>query len=1100
MYMYEVSSAPGVRPITFTRLWAKTGQYTHPYSYSHDANAKMFSPLIHDLDGDGTPEFIVGNTIVDYNGDTKATMDYAGITINFGYVGLPIVADLDKDKIPEVIVGTNVYKYHHGTLTLWKQCPNISAQEGSNMVADINQDGNVDLVFHTMYKANPAFIKVWTPLTDQDLGNVITFSYYYGQRSLPFVGDIDGRVHIVGGVEKKYPEICFNTGQRLYAYKYTGSAFTQKWSMSHSDHSGGTILTLFDFNNDGVMELVYRDETLIHIFDGSGNSAQSIYTQTCGSETASELPIVVDATSDGSANIVVTGNNTSKSSYGEVMVFEGATSKWASCPNVWNQQLYSSLYVNTDLTIPDSVESVNITYTRPDLSTVQFYNGGPMQAPYVSEDTYLPVDLSPDVYIENGSFEYLSATSVKITVTVKNVGLVLAAASTPYQYYKNAKTTANVIGSVKLGTDLYPGQSTTITRTFTGLNPMPSQFYFRVVDDGINFPASGAYSDCNLTNNTKSFGTLELTKVTNASSACIDGSSIFTIKLVNNTNQTNNPTTYNNLVLIDSLGTGWQFISATPVDGSLGTFNALTRKMEWTLSSLAPGDTATLMIVAKTTLAGAIRNTVWLDEIDGTTLGREIIEAYVIVSSIQAPAAAVITPTNPTLCGGGSVTLTASTTASDYQWYKNNIEITGATLQTYDATTTGEYRVTYFDGTCVSQMSDSVVVKVSPLSEGGHIIPATSYVSPGSNSTLLRVASYTGDIVRWESSLDEHFTSYTQINVTKDTLRVNNLTDTTYYRVVVRSGTCDSAYSDTAVIILSCEGIAKDYFATISDGKPITIYPLDSVDFSGTKDLIGIGVAEHGTAVHNTSTDSVVYTPDVGFVGVDSFKYYARINNLCIDSAWVYVTVACLPHKIPDLTIEVCVSTGSYNINLLSYMPYVGMNNVKVWTASGTLISNPESYSVNNLKDNNTTTLSYSYEKGGLCSGSAPGKIFINSITDDRLAIFKDKTISVCGAYLKDGGYKLSSILPYISNGGVWHASSATKVGTSVNPYPTYLSHSSVDGWVFDAQGFWDAVVVANGNIEPNKVSVTIPYSTGAGDHCAGASKTVKLTIEITKE
>jgi uncharacterized repeat protein (TIGR01451 family) len=249
---------------------------------------------------------------------------------------------------------------------------------------------------------------------------------------------------------------------------------------------------------------------------------------------------------------------------------------------------------------------------------------------------------------------------------------------------------------------------------------MPTQFYVRILDDGTNFPAIGSYSDCNLTNNTKSFGTLELHKTANTTNSCIDGTSIFIVELINNSHQTTSPQTFANIQLTDSLGTGWQYLSSSALQGSLGTFNAATRKIEWSLPALAPGDTARMTLTAKSISAGAIRNYVWIDEVDGTALGKEVIEAYVIVNTVQAPQGATISPANPMImiCESeteGSVTLTATATgATSYQWYRNNTEITGATQSTYTAVSGGSYSVTYYNGTCVSQMSDAVTVVTTP--------------------------------------------------------------------------------------------------------------------------------------------------------------------------------------------------------------------------------------------------------------------------------------------------------------------------------------------------------------------------------------------------
>ena len=711
IYLYEVNQSTG-SSITFQLVW------NLPLS-----GVNISVPVVADLNGDGNVEIVAGNYVIDANtGSVLSTLALHGGTGSPTHTlsqRFPLVADVDNDGYPEVIVGTLIYKFNNGFTAnpiAWKHCPAYASSgiEGANIAADVNQDGNIDLVF--MYANNSTCtVTVWTPATNAIVGS---FSFTLSNSvSYPFVGDIDGEV--ING--KKYLEICVNTRNYLRAYSFNGTSFTQKWIMGHTDASGATILTLFDFNLDGVVELVYRDQTHLRILDGSKNTGpeEAATPIPCGSATIVETPVIADVTGDGSANIIVTGdpagiNNTI---YGELMVFEGLNSKWASCPNVWNQQLYSPLLVNTNLTIPTTVKAPNFTFTGPPptYEALQYYNGGPMQAPYISESNYLPIDLSPDIYVVNGTLEFLSATSVRITVTFGNQGLALASASIPIRYYKNGIATSNVIGSEVLGIDLLPGQTTTIVKNLTGLSPMPAQFYVRILDDGTNFPALGPYSDCNMTNNTKSFGSFELLKTVNSQSACTDGTSIFTVKMINNTNQTSTPKSYSNIYITDSLGSGWEFLSASSAIGTIGAFNTLTSSLQWDIPSLAAGDTATMTILAKAISAGAIRNNVWIKEMDGTVIGRENVEAYVIVASTQAPPAATISPSNPKLCDS-NIALTASVSgASSYQWLRNNIEISGATQRTYTATQLGEYRVTYFDGTCVSQMSDSVIVTANCL-------------------------------------------------------------------------------------------------------------------------------------------------------------------------------------------------------------------------------------------------------------------------------------------------------------------------------------------------------------------------------------------------
>jgi len=712
LMLWTVSSAPGVRPITFKQEWRVSGGVAaSPVNNSSADVATM--PIAVDFDGDGIVEFVSKGQIIDsQNGAVLATMPYRSYS-HPHVCSYHTAMDLDGDGLPEVTAGTEVYKYSRATgLQLWRSLSTISSgaitkRDGISVAADINQDGIVDLVFIDNGTIGAINMYVWTPATNTLIGTISVGNT--GYRSYPFIGDIDGVV--VSG--KKYPEICINTTNRLYAYSYNGTSFIQKWVMDHSDSSGSTSLTLFDFNSDGVVELIYRDETHVRILDGSGSSPVEKYSRPCSSITSDETPIVVDATGDGSANIIVVGS-------GEVMAFEGGSSKWASCPSVWNQQMYSNLHVNNDLSIPTRIEQVNKTYTRSGGEDVQLFNGGPMQAPYVNEETFFPINLSSDVYIVSGSIEVLSSTAVSITITVGNQGHAVAPANTPIRYYRNSITPGNILSSANttLGVDLLPGQTTTITQTISGLSPTPTMFYVRLLDDGVNFPAAGAFSDCNLTNNTKSLGGLELLVTATPMSICKDATATFLLQMINNSEQLGNPTTYNNIVITDILGAEWQYISATPTPGGGSTYTLAINQITWTIPTLAPQDTARLIVVAKALYSGTTHNKAWVETIDGTVIGKEEVETYVIVSTAQAPAAPVITPASPQICSGGSgsVTLTAvdAIDAVSYQWYKDNMEIEGAISNTYEASATGNYAVVYFTSSCISQRSNTVTVITVP--------------------------------------------------------------------------------------------------------------------------------------------------------------------------------------------------------------------------------------------------------------------------------------------------------------------------------------------------------------------------------------------------
>jgi hypothetical protein len=58
----------------------------------------------------------------------------------------------------------------------------------------------------------------------------------------------------------------------------------------------------------------------------------------------------------------------------------------------------------------------------------------------------------------------------------------------PIRFYQNSIITGNIVpsGNTTLGVALYPGQTTVITRTLTGLASGWASLYVRLLDDGVD--------------------------------------------------------------------------------------------------------------------------------------------------------------------------------------------------------------------------------------------------------------------------------------------------------------------------------------------------------------------------------------------------------------------------------------------------------------------------------------------------------------------------------------------------------------------------------------------------------------------------------------
>ena len=73
-------------------------------------------------------------------------------------------------------------------------------------------------------------------------------------------------------------------------------------SATEDESSGSTGSSVFDFNGDGVAEVVYRDECWLRVYSGPDGSKRFAAPVTSG--TVQEEPVIADVDGDGHAEIV----------------------------------------------------------------------------------------------------------------------------------------------------------------------------------------------------------------------------------------------------------------------------------------------------------------------------------------------------------------------------------------------------------------------------------------------------------------------------------------------------------------------------------------------------------------------------------------------------------------------------------------------------------------------------------------------------------------------------------------------------------------------------------------------------------------------------
>lgn len=306
-----------------------------------------------DFNNDGIPEVYDGDVI--FNGENGNIL-YVGrnrdCTTGTCDFFIPISADvLGNDNKLELITGKYVYNLNlintsdtTGNSAVVIEAPS-GVEDGKCGVGDINGDGELDVIsVKGRTTDSDGGIWIWNPRSQTHIAfaeSGFMIPSNPGDGSIPFIGDVDGDC---------FPEIGVVFSYKLNMYKYNGTPNLELlYSLNTSDESGRTGVTMFDFNQDGKQELVYRDENYLRIIEGAtGKTIDSILLL---SKTWLEYPIIADVDNDGQAEIIVSGSRTSQDEV-RMYCFESATTPWAPARSVWNQYAYNPTQVNDDLTIP----------------------------------------------------------------------------------------------------------------------------------------------------------------------------------------------------------------------------------------------------------------------------------------------------------------------------------------------------------------------------------------------------------------------------------------------------------------------------------------------------------------------------------------------------------------------------------------------------------------------------------------------------------------------------------------------------------------------------------------------------------------------------
>lgn len=290
------------------------------------------SVSVSDMDHDGNAEVIAGRVILNSDGSTRGVGAHGrgsyGVVDVFGLVvseaTLPAVADLDLDGVEEVITGNAFYDPDGNAI--WSD---LTQDDGMIAIANLDDDPEGEFVavsYNSVRAVDTNGAILWGPKVIQS-ANIM---------SPPAIADLDG---------DGYPEIVTAGGNKLLVLNHDGSLL---WEARVTDESGATGASIFDFEGDGIPEVVYIDELEMVAYDGP-TGAVKFYSTEHSSNTMMDCPVIADVDADGHAEILVSHAALGGSA---LSAFGDRDDSWAPARKTWNQHQYTITNINDDLSVP----------------------------------------------------------------------------------------------------------------------------------------------------------------------------------------------------------------------------------------------------------------------------------------------------------------------------------------------------------------------------------------------------------------------------------------------------------------------------------------------------------------------------------------------------------------------------------------------------------------------------------------------------------------------------------------------------------------------------------------------------------------------------
>ncbi|MCA9520212.1 MAG: VCBS repeat-containing protein, partial [Myxococcales bacterium] len=484
-------------------------------------NARRGSIVLVDINHDGVPEVVAGFLVLDaktgallWSAPDTPVGDYGGVK---GYF-FSIAHDFDGDGFVELTDGRRLFRLdkqmlqlglirfgnhdgNHPELEWTNPAIGTATRHPSAAAGDIypfdKPDGKPEII--AVHQPTDPVNGIYTgkvSIIDPKDGKELWSKTFPGRGGAPVLADMDGDGLI---------EIGLAARSKVYVFDPKDGTNGILWEDTTQDFSSEmTSISVFDFEGDGKVEVVYNDECFLRVYNGSKDDGTPGFKRVFfewpnSSRTQTEYPVIVDVDNDYKAEIIVPGNNDyiardkciaawkakgftdypTKGSHG-IYVFKDLANNWVNTRKVWNQHAYHITNINDNMSVPpiEPFDATKVNSYRQNVQGQTLFN-----AP---DFTAAKLDV----------FAGMCPTKLVFAVTVVNQGSRATIAGLPVAFYVGTAPTGTLIGVTKTKKIMPPGASETVVFEWNipqALQGSTFDVFARIDDDGTG---NGTENEC----------------------------------------------------------------------------------------------------------------------------------------------------------------------------------------------------------------------------------------------------------------------------------------------------------------------------------------------------------------------------------------------------------------------------------------------------------------------------------------------------------------------------------------------------------------------------------------------------------------------------